>query len=320
MPATKLKVGQAISPPILSAGPHRITALLRYSSGRSHGAIDIACPTGTKLFAPFSGLVTASSDGVPNNRPGENIWSGKPSNWILLKCKIRTTTGRKQDATIFLQHLSPGLRVKTGQQVKKGQLLGFTGNSGNSTGPHLHAGAQWVQAGRGSGANTRYDHVNSAALRVWGPERYIGLDQGGTPDMAGEVVYEYKFLGKPSGKQTIGRKYVTLDSSKWNGSRKGREDTLVYLNMRPEFYDGKQAGAIRIRVMRGSGDGAGADELLLHRDALDDNGKSMQLFNFWESSDAEPTTIQVKCVGGVKSCELSTRYTKKSLIFRKIGG
>jgi murein DD-endopeptidase MepM/ murein hydrolase activator NlpD len=39
----------------------------------------------------------------------------------------------------FYAHLQPGsLRVKQGDKVKKGQVLGLVGNSGNSTEPHLH--------------------------------------------------------------------------------------------------------------------------------------------------------------------------------------
>jgi murein DD-endopeptidase MepM/ murein hydrolase activator NlpD len=39
----------------------------------------------------------------------------------------------------FYGHLQPKrLRVKVGQKVRKGQLLGFLGNSGNSDAPHLH--------------------------------------------------------------------------------------------------------------------------------------------------------------------------------------
>ena len=40
-------------------------------------------------------------------------------------------------------HLQPGsVRVKVGQRLRTGQVLGLLGNSGNSTGPHLHFGIQ----------------------------------------------------------------------------------------------------------------------------------------------------------------------------------
>jgi murein DD-endopeptidase MepM/ murein hydrolase activator NlpD len=39
----------------------------------------------------------------------------------------------------FYAHLRPGtLRVRTGDLVRRGQVLGLVGNSGNSTEPHLH--------------------------------------------------------------------------------------------------------------------------------------------------------------------------------------
>ena len=39
----------------------------------------------------------------------------------------------------FYAHLKPGsLRVRPGERVKKGQVVGLVGNSGNSTEPHLH--------------------------------------------------------------------------------------------------------------------------------------------------------------------------------------
>ena len=39
----------------------------------------------------------------------------------------------------FYAHIQPGtLRVKTGDRVTRGQVLGLVGNSGNSTEPHLH--------------------------------------------------------------------------------------------------------------------------------------------------------------------------------------
>ena len=39
----------------------------------------------------------------------------------------------------FYAHLQPGsLKVKAGDKVRRGQVIGLVGNSGNSTEPHLH--------------------------------------------------------------------------------------------------------------------------------------------------------------------------------------
>ena len=112
-------------------GDHRITAGYRYSSGALHAAWDVGMWRGTKLYAPWPGVVTDLQDGVNNNPPGYNPGSGAPSNWITLHEPT-------QDVTLYYQHLSPGLKVSKGQRVDAGQLLGYSGNTGNSSGDHLH--------------------------------------------------------------------------------------------------------------------------------------------------------------------------------------
>jgi len=114
-----------------------ITAGWKYPSGGGHYAHDYGTPIGTPLFAPLDGRVGDARSGVPNNPPGVNPGSGAPVNYVLLWCKWDT-----QPVTILLNHLSPAVKVRAGDRVSAGELLGHTGNSGNSTGPHTHVAAQ----------------------------------------------------------------------------------------------------------------------------------------------------------------------------------
>jgi murein DD-endopeptidase MepM/ murein hydrolase activator NlpD len=57
-----------------------------------------------------------------------NSWGSSYGRHVV----IQTTTIRHGYC-----HLS-SIKVKAGQNVKKGQIIGYSGNTGNSTGPHLH--------------------------------------------------------------------------------------------------------------------------------------------------------------------------------------
>jgi murein DD-endopeptidase MepM/ murein hydrolase activator NlpD len=120
-------------PPLRNIDSIPITAGWRYSSGSGHFAYDWDSDTGTPCYAIGDGTILGSADGSPNDKPGDPNYSGEPSNWILLG-----TMWKGKRVSALYQHLSPGLKVHTGQHVKEGHLLGRTGNSGNSTGDHLH--------------------------------------------------------------------------------------------------------------------------------------------------------------------------------------
>jgi hypothetical protein len=112
-----------------NADKYRITAKELYSEGGFHGALDFGTPVGTPVYAPVSGIVHSAHTGVKNNSLGHNPGSGSPSNYVYIWGNNNTSH--------YLQHLSDAL-VKKGDLVKEGDLVGHTGNSGNSTGPHLH--------------------------------------------------------------------------------------------------------------------------------------------------------------------------------------
>jgi hypothetical protein len=132
--------------PAPSSKLQNITAGWRYNSGGDHFAYDYAMPIGTPLYAVANGKVIGTNDGVRNN------YKQRPSNYVLLRVLHK---GRY--ATLYYQHMSPGLKVREGQSVVAGQLLGYSGNSGWSSGPHLHLAAGW---GSWSEAN-RYAYMNN---------------------------------------------------------------------------------------------------------------------------------------------------------------
>lgn len=92
---------------------------------------------GTPILAVADGIVTEVKDGIIENVPN--------SPTMAVPITLETVGGNHVILDIggglfaFYAHLQPGsLRVSLGQRVKKGQVVGLLGNSGNSTAPHLH--------------------------------------------------------------------------------------------------------------------------------------------------------------------------------------
>jgi murein DD-endopeptidase MepM/ murein hydrolase activator NlpD len=92
---------------------------------------------GAEALAVANGTVVGVKDGIPENIPGVTsravpiTLETVGGNYVILDL------GQGQYA--FYAHLQPGsLKVKPGDKVKRGQVLGLVGNSGNSTEPHLH--------------------------------------------------------------------------------------------------------------------------------------------------------------------------------------
>jgi hypothetical protein len=90
---------------------------------------------GAEALAVAPGTVVEVKDGIPENIPGDRAVAidleTVAGNHVLLDLG----GGRRA----LYAHFQPGsLRVKKGDKVKRGQVLGLVGNSGNSTQPHLH--------------------------------------------------------------------------------------------------------------------------------------------------------------------------------------
>lgn len=92
---------------------------------------------GNDALAVADGVVSEVKDGIPENVPGINSRA--------VPITLETVGGNHVIVDIggghfaFYAHLQPGsIKVHLGDHVKRGQLLGLVGNSGNSTEPHLH--------------------------------------------------------------------------------------------------------------------------------------------------------------------------------------
>ena len=92
---------------------------------------------GQDALAVGAGVVVAVKDGIPENIPGVNSRAVTITLETVGGNHVIVDLGDGRYA--FYAHLQPGsLRVKLGDRVRAGQVLGLVGNSGNSTEPHLH--------------------------------------------------------------------------------------------------------------------------------------------------------------------------------------
>lgn len=99
--------------------------------GRGHNGTDFRASFGTPVFAAENGVV----EGVGNTDLGcRGASYGK---WILIRHPNNLST--------LYAHLS-GISVSQGQEVKRGERIGFSGSSGYATGPHLHFSVFAAQA------------------------------------------------------------------------------------------------------------------------------------------------------------------------------
>lgn len=96
-----------------------------------HKGTDYGTPTGSDIVAPYKGTVIVASDvDAPNS-----LGSGTFGNYIKIDHGL---IDGKRIVTIYGHLLHDSFMVKNGSKVLQGQELAKSGNSGDSTGPHLH--------------------------------------------------------------------------------------------------------------------------------------------------------------------------------------
>ena len=100
-----------------------------------HNGIDIVAPEGTPVHASGAGQVVYC---------GWNYADGADPAWIVI-------IAHSSSLTTWYAHMQPSCPAGAGSQVARGQVIGHEGNTGHSTGAHLH----WMVEFNGTFSNPR---------------------------------------------------------------------------------------------------------------------------------------------------------------------
>ena len=99
----------------------RVHPVLGYT--RMHNGVDMACASGTPIYAAKSGKVTVAS-----------YQAGGAGNYVSIN--------HGDGFSSVYMHMTHYI-VSAGQYVNAGQVIGYVGSTGISTGPHLHFGISY---------------------------------------------------------------------------------------------------------------------------------------------------------------------------------
>jgi len=174
------------SPFLSKVGP--ITSGFGYRWGKMHRGYDIGVPVGTPVYAYLPGIVTKI--GYDANGYGHYIeWKDSVHNQIH-----------------FFAHLKQKPSIREGQSFETGSLLGYSGNTGRSTAPHLHweIGPQGSQVDPGKwlrGIGSKQLPVSPTASQIASPaQQSTMIPFSLTPERRGQDIV---IIDQPRQQQNI---------------------------------------------------------------------------------------------------------------------
>lgn len=113
--------------------PYVITSRYEWRWGSFHNALDISgTGFGSPIYAAKDGIVVEMNNNCPNNGYYSSQCGGTYGNYVVIQHENNVYT--------MYAHMVKNVNVGVGSTVTRGQILGGMGNSGSSTGAHLHFG------------------------------------------------------------------------------------------------------------------------------------------------------------------------------------
>lgn len=123
-----------VSSPVKTQGYGKTKFAERAYKTKFHGGVDFGARIGTPIFAAEDGIIKITD----NNDRGALRWQKYQFGLYVL-------INHPNNLSTLYAHLSRAV-VKAGDTVKRGDLIGYSGNSGYTTGPHLHFAVYWTSS------------------------------------------------------------------------------------------------------------------------------------------------------------------------------
>lgn len=180
---------------------------------RFHNGVDIRAKVGTDLLAIADGLVRVSKINGGGSKKGYGYY-------IVIE---------HDNFCSLYGHLNKLSKLKVGQKIKKGDVIGQSGNSGQSTGPHLHF-------------EIRKGNYDSTFWRRNSEGKYINAVDPEKFDIKGD--------------ENMGTIFKDVEDSRWSAEQIKKAAKLGIIkgngdgNFNPEGYlTREQAAVIAVRII-----------------------------------------------------------------------
>ncbi|AHC16814.1 M23 family metallopeptidase [Salinispira pacifica] len=162
-------------------------------------AVDFDLEVGTPVVAARSGLVVEVKE--DSNIGGRSVNYGRHGNYILIM---------HEDGTFgnYVHLKQNGALVEVGQEVEQGEQIGLSGNTGRSSGPHLHF-------------DVRIPLENGRMQSI--PIRFRGRDGEPIQPEEGEIYYAYQPEGGDF-TEIFGADYTNSDFAEYSGTARVQDN------------------------------------------------------------------------------------------------